>query len=506
MTDVITDNLDIWSSAILKKRTTGRGSSNKIELYGIKKLRELILDLAVNGSFSENSNSGWDKCKFGDILSLDYGKNLPKAKRSNTGEYPVFGSNGIVGTHNECVIIDPCIVVGRKGSAGALNLCDRAGCWVTDVAYSIVPPESINLEFCFVLLQTLRLDELGKGIKPGLSRKEAYQLDFILPPLEEQKRIVAKVDELMSLCDQLEQEQQQSIEAHQTLVKTLLDALTNVDSMEEFSEAWEQISDNFDVLFTTEESVEYLKQTILQLAVMGKLVEHDSNVRNGKQLLDEIRKRRITQKGHKKLIQISTDEIFFELPNNWTWCRLGDVMEKITDGTHHSPPNTENGDFLYLTAKNVKNDGVLLDDITYVNEQVHDEIYQRCNPEYGDILYIKDGATTGVTTINTLSEPFSMLSSVALLKPPKEIINKFLLICLKSPYFYNGMRSGMSGVAITRVTLKKLNNALVPLPPIEEQERIISMVEMLMDICEEMFVTIKVLNNLETQLADSIKI
>ena len=82
---------------------------------------------------------------------------------------------------------------------------------------------------------------------------------------------------------------------------------------------------------------------------------------------------------------------------------------------------------MYVTAKNIKTDGVLLDGITYVSKEVHDEVYSRCDPSLGDVLYIKDGATTGIATINQVKEPFSMLPSVALLKPSDAIFNRYLL-------------------------------------------------------------------------------
>ena len=93
-----------------------------------------------------------------------------------------------------------------------------------------------------------------------------------LPPLAEQHRIVAKVDELMALCDQLEEEQENNLETHEILVRTLLNALTSSSAdVSQFADAWQRIQDNFDILFTTESSVDQLKQTILQLSVMGKM-------------------------------------------------------------------------------------------------------------------------------------------------------------------------------------------------------------------------------------------
>lgn len=88
-----------------------------------------------------------------------------------------------------------------------------------------------------------------------------------------------------------------------------------------------------------------------------------------------------------------------ELPEGWAEVSLDDISIKITDGTHHSPPNSSEGDFKYITAKNIKNDGIDLKNLTFVSSEVHIEIYSRCNPEYGDLLLIKDGATTGIVTL-----------------------------------------------------------------------------------------------------------
>jgi len=115
------------------------------------------------------------------------------------------------------------------------------------------------------------------------------------------------------------------------------------------------------------------------------------------------------------------------LPTGWISCRVKDVLLKITDGTHHSPVNTTSGEYKYVTAKNIKEDGIQTKNITYVSKKIHEEIYARCNPSLGDLLYVKDGATTGICCINNLKEPFSLLSSVALLKPSKLLYTPFLL-------------------------------------------------------------------------------
>lgn len=171
---------------------------------------------------------GWEWVRLGSILAFEYGDNLPQSKRTNSGEFPVYGSNGIVGTHNIAFLYGSCIVIGRKGSAGALNLCLTEGCCVTDVAFYCTPPKEIDLYFCFQLFHTLRLDSLGKGIKPGLNRNEAYDLVIAIPPLKEQQRIVAEIDQLMSLCDSLDQQ----IDAATSKQTELLNALVYAQSLD----------------------------------------------------------------------------------------------------------------------------------------------------------------------------------------------------------------------------------------------------------------------------------
>ncbi len=152
---------------------------------------------------------------------------------------------------------------------------------------------------------------------------------------------------------------------------------------------------------------------------------------------------------------------------------LADACIKITDGTHHSPPIVEEG-VPYVTAKHVKDHGIrFFDNPWYVSEKSHAEIYSRCDPKPGDVLYIKDGATTGVAAVNDYDFPFSMLSSVALLRPNPELcISAFLCRWLNSPIAKNRFIRRMGGAAIKRLTLAKIKKFQIPLPPLPEQKRI----------------------------------
>ena len=327
----------------------------------------------------------------------------------------------------------------------------------------------------------------------SLKYAEFEQQPFPLPPLAEQHRIVAKVDELMKLCDQLEAAKAEREKCRDSLAAASLQGLNQPAEEEEtFREHARFTFNNLPRITTRAAHVKQLRQTILNLAVRGKLVEQEPEHESASELLKliESEKTLLARQGLIKKVSrteaLAYEDEPFEVPVNWRWVRLGDILLKLTDGTHHSPPNGPEGDFKYITAKNIKPDGLALNDVTYVSREVHEEIYSRCNPVKGDILYIKDGATTGVATVNNLEEPFSMLSSVALLKVPQCILSELIVLFLRSPFFYSQMRGFMKGAAITRVTLKRMTPALLPLPPLAEQHRIVAKVDELMAICDQL--------------------
>ena len=175
------------------------------------------------------------------------------------------------------------------------------------------------------------------------------------------------------------------------------------------------------------------------------------------------------------LIQARFVEMFGDPVVNdkgWEKRTLKNVCVKLNDGTHFSPESFETGKYKYVTAKNIKLSGFDFSNITYIPEEVHRPIYDRCNPQYGDVLYIKDGATTGIAMVNTLEEEFTLLSSVALLKQDRTIINGyFLCALLNNEHMYSDIRNNMGGAAITRLTIAKINAIKVIVPPLELQNR-----------------------------------
>src|SRR5258706_124907 len=151
---------------------------------------------------------------------------------------------------------------------------------------------------------------------------------------------------------------------------------------------------HFDTLAETPEAVGKLRKLVLELALRGQLVKQESNDGDARQVLAAVEKekQKLFDNGkirQKPSIQPADGEVPFITPKNWCWIRLGGLVLKLTDGTHRSPPNGSDGDFKYITAKNIKPHGIELRDVTYVTKKVHEEIYSRCDPELGDLLYVK---------------------------------------------------------------------------------------------------------------------
>jgi type I restriction enzyme S subunit len=137
----------------------------------------------------------WEQKRIGDILTLEYGKPLPPTSRSPSGRYAVYGANGIKDHSDKFYVDKPSIIVGRKGSAGEVTLTDDK-CWPLDVAYFVTfDTLRYDLRFLYHLLSMQELTKLAKGVKPGINRNEVYSRVVRVPPLVEQQRIVAILNE-----------------------------------------------------------------------------------------------------------------------------------------------------------------------------------------------------------------------------------------------------------------------------------------------------------------------
>jgi len=170
------------------------------------------------------------------------------------------------------------------------------------------------------------------------------------------------------------------------------------------------------------------------------------------------------------------------MKKGWQTKKLGDVCVTIQDGAHESPQkqfdSPGEGRFLYITSKNIRTNYLELKNVSYVERDFHDRIYPRCSPRVGDVLLTKDGANTGNVALNTIDEPFSLLSSVCLIKTNPTALNSgFLCYYLQSPDGLKSIIGQMTGAAIKRIILRDVKLATIPLPPLAEQQRIVGLLD-----------------------------
>lgn len=242
--------------------------------------------------------------------------------------------------------------------------------------------------------------------------------------------------------------------------------------------------------------LQQLRQSILQEAVQGKLVAQDPADEPAEQLLQRIKaqKQQLIKEGklkkEKELSPITEDEIPFELPKVWVWCRLGDIALKITDGFHNTPTRVKEG-YPYVLATHIKADGIDFENCSFVSEKDHKELWNKAYPKNGEILLVNIGAGCGTPSKIEVDFEFSFKNS-AIIKQPKQVNSDYLFIYLLSirEKIYNEV---IQGGAQPYLSLKMINHLLFPLPPLSEQERIIFKAEQL----------IQMVNQLEQQVQQS---
>lgn len=243
------------------------------------------------------------------------------------------------------------------------------------------------------------------------------------------------------------------------------------------------------VQFTQQtEYLKQLRQSILQDAVSGRLSSAKKNAGvagkdgDGKQLLQKIKAEKLKLGiKEKPLPPITAEEIPFELPKGWVWCRLGEVSIKITDGFHNTPVRVPKG-YPYIQATHVKEERIDFDACYYVSEKDHKELWTKAYPQKGEILYVNIGAGCGTPAIIEIDFEFSFKNS-AIIKQHSAIETKYLFYYLKSIRDKIN-KEIIQGGAQPYLSLKMINNLIFPLTPVSVQQSIIKQVEQLMAQCD----------------------
>ena len=339
----------------------------------------------------------------------------------------------------------------------------------------------------------------------NISLAKLYPMCFGIPPLTEQNRIVERVYELMTLCDELEKEQTNSNRAHEVLVEVQLSTLTDAKNSDDFKEAWQRVAGCFDMLFTTEHSIDKLKQSILQLAVMGKLVSQDPTDEPASELLKKISKEkaRLVKEGKIKkqaaLPEVSEEEKPFELPNGWEWAKLGNIGIGATGKT----PSTSvqsffDGDIPFVGPGQIIPTGEIIEPDKFLSEQ---GTLQSTIAIKGDILMVCIGGSIGKSAIVKEQLTFNQqLNSIR----PLIIGTNYVYLAINSPQFQLSILEKATGSATPIINRRKWEELLIPIPPMKEQIFIVSKIEELFVLCDSLKEEIRKTQEIQNVLAEEI--
>ena len=481
----------------------------------VPRLRRFILDLAVRGVLvTQNEDdepasdliellkndpqartsslpSQWMRARVGVLLEFRYGKALAEGDRLDRGPVSVFGSNGVIGYCAKPLTEESSIIIGRKGSAGALNFCSGPS-WTTDVAYFVTPPAFFSIRFLLISLKTLDLNELGKGVKPGLSRLDAYDLQMMVPPLAEQHRIATKVDELMALCDRLEAAQAERENRRDRLTVASLHRLNKpakADDGAVFTEHTRFHLSHLSRSTTRPGQIPALRQAILGLAVRGQLVPQDPYEESASELLARVAIQK-TKAGNAKTGRdwvgdnaTPVDEAFVA-PRGWAWTRIGNGVERVTVG-YVGPMKDQyvEGGIPFLRSQNVRPNRFREDGLISISPIFHQAIAKSALAP-GDVVVVRSG-NVGTACVIPPSLPVANCSDLVVVKNPAAVLPTFLCFYLNSIAAAH-IVAGAVGVALTHFNTKSVATMPLPLPPIAEQHRIVAKVEELMAVCDQL--------------------
>ncbi len=394
------------------------------------------------------------------------------------------------------------LMVCIGGSIGKTGLVDRdVSC--NQQINAISPFSSVDYKFTtFVLksryFQDKVMEKASIGTLPIINKSKWEQIFVPLPPLAEQKRIVSKVEELMTLCDKLEARRQKKQEIQSKLNNAALEKMLSTENQEEFEQNWQRICENFDLLYDNPENVEKLKQAILQLAVQGKLVPQTPGDEPASVLIEKIsnEKRNLSKvgkiKGTKSVSLETTDNIPI-LPEKWELVNLDSIILFMDAGWSPACKNHPTED--ELTWGVLKTTSVQpLMFLWTEHKELPESLTPR--PEYevrtGDILITRAGPKNRVGICCLVKDTRSRLmisdKIIRFHLLDEFVFPEFVALCLNTGFSQSYVESQKSGMAESQMNISqnKLRMTPIPIPPLEEQKRIVEKVGQLMGLCDEL--------------------
>ena len=377
-------------------------------------------------------------------------------------------------------------------------VADADGICTTEIV-PIVPIGGIDSEFLRWLLKRPsfldHVNTLMYGVKmPRLGTGDAIMSVHPLPPLAEQRHIVAKIDRLMARCDELEKLRAERNQKRITIHTAALDRLLNAKESDNFSTAWHFITQHFGELYSVKKNVAELRKAILQLAVMGKLVPQDPTDEPASELLRAIaaEKQQLVKEGKikqpKPLPDIKPEEVYCELPYGWEFVRFGELSTEIATGPFgsmiHKSDYVEDGAPL-INPVHMVNGEIIHDPTVTVNLTKAEELSSYELSE-GDIVMARRGELGRCAIVSKRSNGWLCGTGSFVLRFIPAINRSYILILFKSQAVRDYLGGNSVGTTMTNLNHGILNMMPLMLPPISEQRRIVAKIDQLMALCNHL--------------------
>tara|TARA_A100000171_G_C2140531_1_gene155406 strand:- start:5507 stop:7213 length:1707 start_codon:yes stop_codon:yes gene_type:complete len=486
-----------------------------INLESIKAKKEL--QIVQESEIPFKLNSTWEWAKFIDVAELRHGHQFRKYDFVEEG-IPVikigqcksdgtldFTKCNYIDSNRKDEFQDDLIFQGHLlmaltgGTLGKVTRVDKDyGILVQNyrVGNFFADERVISLDFLNVILESelfqgLVRERINQNAQPNIGKDNIEKIVMPIPPLEEQKAIVEVVETLFKEVEQLEQLTVERISLKEDFVTSALNQLTTNNAKQE----WTFLQDHFKTFFNETTNIKKLRETILQLAVQGKLTAdwraNNPNIEDASILLKRIQKEKAQLIKDKKIKKekpfppITTDEIPYELPESWVWCRLGTVSQIGSSKRIYEADYVKQGVPFYRSKEiGDFSRGNKAKSKLFISNQKYLEISKKFGaPKQGDLLITSVGSI-GNTWVADDREFYYKDGNITQINRSDYVDTFYTQLFIKSPTFMDEVLGKVSGTAYSALTIIKLKSLMFMLPPLEEQKAIVQKVNALMGLCD----------------------
>lgn len=404
----------------------------------------------------------WEWVKLGDVLFNLDGKRIPvsvKDREKRVKIYDYYGASGVIDKIDSYLFSKPLLLISEDGAnllarSKPIAFIAKGKYWVNNHAHVLDGYNLENLNFISWYIESINISKFVTGTaQPKLNQKNMNNIALAFPPLAEQKRIVAKIEKLMPLID-------------------------------EYAKAYNRlksIDDGFN---------DKMKQSILQYAMEGKMVKQAPDDEPASELLKKIKNEKIQLikekkiKRSKRLPEITDDEKKFDIPNSWEWVRLGEIGAITSGGTPKTTEKSywEKAKIPWITPAVMSSqiNGIVFQntEIKYINKNGLEHSSAQLIPAYS--IVVSSRAPIGY--VNIAPYEYTTNQGCKSVTTFSNVNKEFIYYTIK--YSVPDMYKRASGTTFKEISGTKFGQTIIPLPPLNEQKRIVTKIKELMSLIE----------------------